>query len=213
MLYEVRTYDVVPRSVPEVEKRFAEAYEHRKTYSPLAAFWHVEAGPLNQIIHVWGYNDLNERARIRAEAGKDPNWPPKIQEFLLDMRSEIMMQHPFSPELKPATIGPVYEMRSYTLKPGAMGRMQAGWAKALPERLKVSPLAAVWYTDLGELNKFVHVWAYKSLDERLAIRTKLREDKIWPPGLRFPPAPGEDDNYLVRQETKILTPSAFSPMQ
>ncbi len=41
MIYEVRTYDLKPHSVPEVEKRFGEAYEFRKTLSPLAAFWHI----------------------------------------------------------------------------------------------------------------------------------------------------------------------------
>ncbi len=213
MLYEVRTYDIKPRSLPEVEKRFAEAYEHRKKYSPLAAFWHTEMGPVNQIIHVWGYADLNERARIRAEAGKDPNWPPKTGEFILNMRSEIMMQFPFSPELQPAKLGPIYEMRTYTLKPGALPRVQKGWAAALPKRLEYSPLAAVWYSDLGELNNFVHIWAYESLDQRLEMRARLREDKVWPPALQVPPEPGENTDNIFRQENKILLPSDFSPMQ
>ena len=38
MIYEVRTYDIKPRSLAEVEKRFGEAYEKRKKYSELAAF-------------------------------------------------------------------------------------------------------------------------------------------------------------------------------
>ena len=58
MIYEMRTYDLKPRSLPEVEKRFGKAYEYRKKFSPLAAFWHTEFGPLNQIIHVWPYQDL-----------------------------------------------------------------------------------------------------------------------------------------------------------
>jgi len=53
MIYEVRTYDLQPHSIPEVEKRFGEAYEYRKKVSPLAAFFHTEIGPLNQIIHIW----------------------------------------------------------------------------------------------------------------------------------------------------------------
>ena len=80
MIYELRTYRLVPRSIPEVERLFGEAYEHRRKYSELTAFWHTEIGPLNEIVHVWGYADLAERARIRAEAAKDPNWPPKIRE-------------------------------------------------------------------------------------------------------------------------------------
>src|SRR5438128_877024 len=71
MIYEMRTYDLKPRSLAEVEKRFGEAYEKRKKYSELAAFWHTEIGPLNQIIHVWGYKDLEERGRIREVAVKE----------------------------------------------------------------------------------------------------------------------------------------------
>jgi len=37
-----------PGSLAEVEKRFGDAYEHRKKYSPLAAFWHTDIGPLNR---------------------------------------------------------------------------------------------------------------------------------------------------------------------
>ena len=68
MIFEMRTYDLKPRTQPEVVKRFGEAYEKRKQLSELAAFWHTEIGPLNQIIHVWPYKDLEERTRIRAEA-------------------------------------------------------------------------------------------------------------------------------------------------
>ena len=61
MIYEMRTYDLKPKSLPEVEKRFGEAYEKRRKYSELGAFWHSEIGPLNQIVHVWPYKDLAER--------------------------------------------------------------------------------------------------------------------------------------------------------
>ena len=65
MIYEMRTYDLKPRSLAEFEKRFGEAYEKRKNYSPLAAFWHTEIGPLNQIIHVWPYQGSG-RARAHS---------------------------------------------------------------------------------------------------------------------------------------------------
>jgi len=100
MIYEFRTYTLKPRSLAEVETRYGEAHEYRRKYSPLAAFWHTEVGPLNEIIHVWGYTDLAERARIRAEAAKDPNWPPKIRELVVDQDVEvvkIVMPSAFSP--------------------------------------------------------------------------------------------------------------------
>ncbi len=78
MIYEVRTYVLTPESVPEFEENFANSLPHREKYSRLAAFWHTEVGPLNQVIHVWPYDSHDDRIRIRAEAGKDPHWPPPM---------------------------------------------------------------------------------------------------------------------------------------
>ena len=50
MIYEFRTYDLKPRSVPEFEKRSgAKLKEGRLDYSTLFGFWYTEAGPLNQV--------------------------------------------------------------------------------------------------------------------------------------------------------------------
>jgi len=68
MIYEIRTYQIAPGSQAEVEKRYGDAYQYRKKYSELTGFFHTEIGPLNEIIHIWRYSDLAERARIRAEA-------------------------------------------------------------------------------------------------------------------------------------------------
>jgi hypothetical protein len=93
MIYEIRTYDLLPHSLPEVEKRFGEAYEKRKKISPLAAFFHTEIGPLNQIIHIWPYKDMEERNRLREEAPKacNGNWPPKIAEFIVSQRTDFFV--------------------------------------------------------------------------------------------------------------------------
>ena len=71
MIFGIRTYRVKPGSLAEAEKRFGEAYEIRKKHSELAAFWHTEIGPLNEIVHVWPYQSLEERGRIRAAAAKE----------------------------------------------------------------------------------------------------------------------------------------------
>jgi hypothetical protein len=205
MVYEIRTYGLAAGSLAEVEKRFGEAYEHRKKYSELAAFWHTEIGPLNEIIHVWPYRDLGERARVRAEVAKEPNWPPKIAEFIRSMHSEILVPFPFSPLLTPGKLGPIYEMRIYTIKLGTLPDIMKGWEAKLPERLKLSPLAVAGNVDLGEANRFIHIWAYTSLDQRAAVRAKAVQLGVWPPG--------GSAGRLLTQANKIMLPAAFSPMQ
>ena len=212
MIYEVRTYDLKPHSVAEVEKRFGEAYEFRKKLSPLAAFWHTEIGPLNQIIHVWPYKDMAERERIRTEAAASGNWPPKIGEFVLNMRTEIFIPFAFSPEIKPGKMGPIFEMRTYTHAPGEQGKVAKTWEKAIPARTKISPLVAMWYAECGNVNRFVHIWSYPTLEARNEMRKKALAEGVWPPSL-VAKKEGLPEVTLVAQENKIVMPSAFSPLQ
>ena len=132
------------------------------------------------------------------------NWPPPIGTFIEHMQSEVCIPAPFMEPLSARRLGPVYEVRTYRYRPGAMPTVLERWAKALPARTALSPLAACWYSDLGTLNTFVHIWPYASLDERTRIRTEAAALPSWPPGTR---------DLLVSQESKIVLPAAFSPMQ
>jgi hypothetical protein len=205
VIYEIRSYRIIPGSLAEVEKRFGEAYEHRRKYSELTAFWHTEIGPLNEIVHVWAYKDLAERARIRAEAAKNPNWPAKLRDFIHTMRSEIVVPFPSVPEPRPGKMGPFFELRSYTLRPGSQADVTKNWEASLPARTKLSPIVLAGLVEFGAANGFIHIWAYESLDQRARVRDEARKKGIWPP----PSAPGT----LMTQENKILLPSAFSPLQ
>ena len=205
MIYEVRTYRLKPGSTPEAIKRFGEGYQHRRKYSELAAFFHTEIGPLNQIIHIWPYESLAHRTEVRTEASGDPNWPPDIGEFLVDMLSEIFVPFPFTPTFEPGKVGPIFEWRSYTVMPGAIGKIRDRWAGAIDKRSELSPVTMAMHTELGPLNRFVHIWPYESLEHRAEVRAKARADGIWPPR--------GGGGTLVAQENKIVLAAPFSPIQ
>jgi hypothetical protein len=95
-------------------------------------------------------------------------------------------------------------MRSYTLRAGGTPEMAKSWEKHLPGRTALSPLIGVYTSDIGGLNQWVHIWAYKSLDERVAVRQKAQAQGIWPPP---PPSP------TIKQESKILLAAPFSPVK
>ena len=79
------------------------------------------------------------------------------------------------------------------------------WEAKLAGRLKLSPLAVVGSIDIGEANRFVHIWPYSSLDQRAAIRAQAVQQGVWPPG--------GGAEHLLNQVNKIMLPAAFSPMQ
>ena len=205
MIVEMRIYQLKPRSLPEVEKRFGEALPPRMKLSPLAGFFHTEVGPLNQIIHMWPYANLGERERIRAEAVNAKIWPPPIGEFIERMETKILIPAPFSPPLEPRQLGGIYEIRTYTCKPGSIPKVIQRWSGSIAERVKLSPLVGAWSTELGPLNQWIHIWAYRDAGERQRIRQEAIDRGIWPP-------PGGGDE-LLRQENVLAVPAAFSPLR
>jgi hypothetical protein len=76
-------------------------------------------------------------------------------------------------------------MRTYTIAPGDIPKVLDGWGKAIEAREQFSPLAACWTSELGGLNKFVHTWVYKDLNERARVREESRK-----PGGQWPPQTG-----------------------
>ena len=221
MIYEMRTYALKPGTVAEYEGRFGEALPHREKYSRLGAFWHTEFGPLNQVIHVWPYEDLSERARVRAEASKDPHWPPPGDDIVLEMASEILMPAPFMRPMDRGELGSIYEMRTYSYQPGSIPEVIKRWGEAIPHREKYSPLAACWYTEIGGINKWIHVWPYRDMAHRDQVRRESFDDPLWPRIVRGTPSdmdlarPGLLPllGLQVKQESTLLVPAAFSPMR
>lgn len=207
MIYEVRTYTVKPGTVADYEARFEKRYSSWEKYHKGGAFWHTEIGPLNQVIQVIGYDDLNQHAGAHEEARKDPyQGLPYARDFAVGQESEIVIPASFMHPLgsRDYGTGNIYEMRTYTYEAGGIAHVLKAWEQAIPYREEYSPLAACWYTMFGVRNKFTHVWVYKDLIERARIRAEASQSPHWPPKTAVTP---------VRQENKILKPASFSPVK
>lgn len=96
-IYELRIYQLNPGSRFDVIDVFGEAVPHREKYSPLAGCWTSHTGNLDTFYHLWAYEDMNERMRIRAEALKDAHWPPKIGQWIFSQENKILIPADFSP--------------------------------------------------------------------------------------------------------------------
>jgi hypothetical protein len=206
MIFEIRTYTLKPGTVPQAEQAFADKIAERVKYSPLAGFWRSEVGTLNQIIHIWSYKDTNERAKIRAEVIEKKVWPPAIADFVLEMETKILYAAPFSPNFDPGEHGGLYEFRAYTYNPGAIPKVIEAWAPRIKARTAISPLIFAGYTEIGPLNQWVHVWAYKNMGERESLRAQALKTGVWPP-------PRAEGVVLQKQTSTFGIPAKFSPLR
>ena len=106
MIYELRTYTVKPGTLGDIVKAASTVSRdiRKDDYGKLEGYWMTEIGPLNQVLHMWSYTDLNERARLRAELAKNPRWGseyiPLIRPLLV--RQEVRLINAIRPPVAPA---------------------------------------------------------------------------------------------------------------
>ena len=211
MIYELRTYTLFTGKQGEYLKLNEEVGRPIRgdKYGKLEGSWTTEFGTLNQYVHLWAYADLVERERLRGELAKNEAWSrdyvSKIRPLLLAQENKILSaQLPFKP---PADSGWLYELRWYRSHPGRIGEWLGNIKAIMPVREKYSKIVGLWQTEAGQLNEAVHLWAYRDLNERAAVRAKAISDPEWQAYL------GKAMPLLVDQKAIILIPAPSSPMK
>ena len=172
--------------------------------SNLLACWYSEIGALNRILIIRKSADASKAVANRFAALSARN-PFGIGEFITDLSLDTYLPFDFMPPLQGGAYGPCYEVRSYVLKPDGLTPTIELWRKAVPGRAGVSPLLAAMVAVTGAAIRFMHVWPYKTYDERARLREKAVADGVWPP----PGGPG----HLLSQQADIYLPAAFSPLR
>ncbi|HTC01891.1 MAG TPA: NIPSNAP family protein [Xanthobacteraceae bacterium] len=170
----------------------------------LLACWYSDIGAVNQILIIRKAADAGATVGARFAALDAPN-PFGVAEYIAAMAMDIYVPFDFIAPLRPGEFGPCYEVRSYVLKPDGLAPTTAAWRKAVPGRMAISPVLAAMTSVTGAVTRFMHIWPYRSFDERARLRDKAVADGVWPP----PGGPG----HLVSQQADIYLPAPFSPMK
>lgn len=102
MIYEMRTYRMKVGTVPAYLRLVEDEgiAIQRSHLGQLVGYFFSDIGPLNEIVHVWAYADLNDRDARRAKLAADPRWQdflPKIQALIEVMENKILKPAAFSP--------------------------------------------------------------------------------------------------------------------
>lgn len=84
MIVEQRTYTLKPGKVGEYLALYREeGLEVQLAHlGQLVGYYSVEVGALNQIIHMWAYDDANDRARRRKALYADPRWLNVVEKLV-----------------------------------------------------------------------------------------------------------------------------------
>ncbi len=99
-VYELRTYRAHVGKAPEWLGHFKVGLKAREKYSKIVGLWATEMGQLNQVVHLWAYNDLSHRVEVRAKAVGDPEWQAFLKKgypLLAHMESVVLLPTETSP--------------------------------------------------------------------------------------------------------------------
>jgi len=100
MFVEMRTYTLHPGKIAA----YLGLYEsegmaiQKPILGRMVGYYSTEIGALNQIVHMWAYEDLKERSEKRARLQADPRWQEYLKKtgpLLVSQESKILNPAPF----------------------------------------------------------------------------------------------------------------------
>ncbi|MDA7419186.1 NIPSNAP family protein [Xenophilus arseniciresistens] len=104
MLVEQRTYilkgDYTPAMYFEAYRATGAQELQARVLGRLLGYFVTEIGELNGLVHLWGYDSFEERARRRALLAQEPAWHDylaQIRPMLQSMSNRLLVPTDFSP--------------------------------------------------------------------------------------------------------------------
>jgi succinate dehydrogenase/fumarate reductase flavoprotein subunit len=174
----------------------------------LLGCWFTDIGVLNQMIVLRGFDDL---ATLQAERHRTQHNASRFGcgEIFQSLEQHSYQGFPWMKPVRPSAEsginGPVYEIRTYGIKPGGVQPTIDLWEQAIPAREKLSPCVVAMVALDGPL-RFTNIWAYPTLDARSKARADAVAQGIWPPK-------GGPANLTTHMVSTIAMPTAVSPLK
>ncbi|KAI0996045.1 hypothetical protein K3495_g12137 [Podosphaera aphanis] len=143
----------------------------------LVGSWRTEVGDCDTFVHIWEYQRYSGYHTSLNSIASQPGFPAfdkKLKSLIYAKRTSLMQEFSFWPTSQPRQLGGVFELRSYTLKPGKLLDWETSWRSGLEARRDVMEGVGAWFVQIGALNTVHHLWQFADLEER-----KLRREKSW----------------------------------
>lgn len=203
MLYELATLSTVIGGGGAAAQAIPAWCAEAGAKGRLLGMWNTDIGALNTVLVLRSFATAAEvqaehrRAQMSSSPFGGGSW---LTAMSLDSYAPLS----WLPPVEPGAFGPVYEVRSYAVKPHGLPPLIEAWRNQLPGRLDLSKLLVAMHTMDGP-TRFTHVWPYANTNERAAIRATAVGRGTWPPK-------GGHENLSTDMRSWIVLPLAGSPL-
>ncbi len=103
MIYDFRMYTLKPGATQDYMAAVRElALPIRQKHGvKLAGWYYSEVGELNQVVHIWAFNDEAHMAEAKGKVAADPDWTgkylPRVHGLIESQKTYLMMSPDFAP--------------------------------------------------------------------------------------------------------------------
>lgn len=215
IIFELHTHNIRPDSGDKYLSTYesqVKLVQAQNLNCELVGSWTVQVGDMDQALHLWrykgGFAGLDKTKHSLKQNSEYQSFQKSIGQTVRSRHLQYLLAFSYWPTIETRSgANNIYEVRSYSLKPGTMIEWGNNWARAISHRQNNNEAFAGFFSQVGRLYNVHHFWCYKDL----AARKETRES-AWR-------SPGWDECVaytvpLIREmQTRILLPTSFSPTQ
>lgn len=194
-LYELRTYCINPKDTKTFMELSNQWMHVRVKHSKLIGYWLSEIGGINDVVHIWEYDSLSHRAKVRQALASDPEWVgnyfSKILPWMHRQENSLLKCLPGTTVLDPPSNG-VYESQAYVST-----RNKEETATAIQNIQRPSAtLLGSWYSIVGYESIGLMLWHHPDVDSLVSSPTKM-----------------DKESGITVVHSRLLLPTPWSPMK
>lgn len=169
-IYELRIYTIKPLNFREFLNLTAEEFHLRLTHSKLLGYWTCEIGGLNQVVHIWEYDSLSHRAKVRENLASDPEWNSRylsrVAGMFQEMNNSLFTLLPGT-EINAPTGKGVYELHTLNFNgaPVTWSHSLLRYVKACKDiEMGATKLVGAWQSVIGPRQSAALLWQHPGPD-------------------------------------------------
>lgn len=206
MLYDLTILSLLPNTLGAIIPILPKTYENFSSTGTALGAFSCEFGVLNRFAFITSYDSVEALVAERARLMQSED-PYGIAPFLAGVQSTAFKPLFFMEEkpIIPGAYGPFYEFRTYSIAPNGLGETADAWSRIVDRRNEISQLLMVMGSIEEGPQKMVHIWPYKTLEDRVQARAQASKEGIWPP-------PG-GSGKLTGLQSELFVATGFSDLK
>eukprot|EP00834_Sanchytrium_tribonematis_P000510 NODE_9_length_64580_cov_1.431941.p37 type:complete len:221 gc:universal NODE_9_length_64580_cov_1.431941:3704-3042(-) len=158
---EFTFHNVNPKYFQEYEDCVNHYYPIFSEVVPLKGSFVSDIGELDTGIHIWefkSYEQFTHKMSILHEMKEYNDYKKDLRKFVLKRSNQINLSFSFWDPYEHPHKNNIFELRTYSVKPGYLLEWEHYWKKGLSCRTKYCQSYGAYFSQVGALHKVHHVW-------------------------------------------------------